>query len=74
MQGDGAQGDGATTETIMADNRSNRSPADRSIDIYDPQEVLFWCAELGVTPHILRHVVNKVGAMVYDVKEEIAAP
>ena len=56
----------------MADNRMSRSPADRSIDIYDPDELRFWCSELEITPPELRYVVNAVGPMVDDVKEELA--
>ena len=50
----------------------NRPPSDRSINVYDPDEVRFWCSELGITPPELRYVVNAVGRLVDDVKEELA--
>jgi hypothetical protein len=56
----------------MADNRMNRGPTERSIDICDPSEVRFWCRELEITPLELRYVVNAVGPMVDDVKQELA--
>ena len=52
-------------------NAMTRSPANRRIDIYDPEEVGFWCREFDVMPVDLISVVITVGARVEDVKAEL---
>jgi hypothetical protein len=49
-----------------------RVPAYRRIDIDDPDEVRFWCNELGVPPLDLLRLVSAVGPVVDDVKTELA--
>ncbi len=39
----------------MADDKSNRGPADRArVNIHEPYEVEYWSKEFGVTPAKLR--------------------
>jgi hypothetical protein len=52
-------------------NALNRSPAKRRIDIYDPDEVSFWCREFDVMPVDLISVVVTVGPRVDDVRREL---
>jgi hypothetical protein len=56
----------------MTDNTMNRSPVGSRINIYDPDEVRFWCGEFSVTPRELRHAVDTVGELVDDVKKALA--
>jgi hypothetical protein len=55
-------------------NVLNRSPAKRRIDIYDPDEVSFWCGEFDVTPVDLISMVMTVGPRVDAVKAELRVP
>ncbi len=44
----------------MADDRSNRGPADRArINIHEAYEVEYWSRELGISPERLRELVGK---------------
>jgi hypothetical protein len=52
-------------------NAMNRSPANRRIDIYDPDEVSFWCREFDIMPVELISAVITVGPRVDDVKAEL---
>ena len=53
-------------------SKTSRSPANRCIDIDDPEEVHFWCQELDVMPLDLVSAVVAVGPRVRDVKEQLA--
>jgi hypothetical protein len=56
----------------MADDKSNRGPADRSrINIHEAYEVEYWSKELGVTPERLRELVEKQGVMAADVRRAL---
>ena len=53
----------------MADNLTNRGPADRArINVHEAWELDYWCKELGVTPEKLKEVVKAVGVMAVDVR------
>lgn len=53
----------------MADDKSNRGPADRSrINVHEQYEVEYWSKELGVTPERLRELVAKHGVMASDIR------
>ena len=53
----------------MADDKSNRGPADRArINIHEPYELEYWSKELGVKPGRLRELVGKHGVMAADIR------
>jgi hypothetical protein len=53
----------------MTDDLKNRGPADRArINVNEPMEVRYWCADLGCTELELRTAVKAVGVMVNDVR------
>jgi hypothetical protein len=53
----------------MADNLSNRGPADRNrVNVNEAWELTYWCSVLGCTPDRLRAAVRAVGVMVADVR------
>jgi hypothetical protein len=60
----------ANDDTGLPGGRTNRGP--RRIDITDPDELRFWCRELGVAPAELLFVLAAVGPLVDDVKQELA--
>jgi hypothetical protein len=56
----------------MADDKSNRGPADRArINIHEAYEVEYWTKELGVSPERLRELVAKQGVMAADVRKAL---
>jgi hypothetical protein len=58
---------------MMAVDRMNVGPADRTrVNIHEDFQVRFWCRELGITQQELRYVVNAVGPVIDDVKQELA--
>jgi hypothetical protein len=59
-------------ENAMASfHKMTHGPADRSrINVNEPLEVRYWCRELHVEPRDLRRVIQRVGPLVADVKEE----
>ena len=57
----------------MADNLSNRGPADRSrVNVNETWELTYWCGVLGCTPDRLRAAVRAVGVMVVDVRRYLS--
>jgi len=56
----------------MADDKSNRGPADRArVNIHEPYEVEYWSKEFGVTPAKLRELVGKHGVMTADIRRAL---
>lgn len=56
----------------MADDKSNRGPADRArINIHELYELEYWSKELGVTPQRLRELVAKHGVIAADIRREL---
>jgi len=56
----------------MADDKSNRGPADRArINVHEQYEVQYWSKELGVTPERLRELIAKHGVMAADVRRAL---
>lgn len=56
----------------MADDKSNRGPADRArINIHEAYEVEYWTKELGVSPERLRELVGKHGVMAVDIRKAL---
>jgi hypothetical protein len=54
----------------MADNLTNRGPADRSrINVNETWEVAYWTRELGCTESQLRAAVRAVGVSVAAVRK-----
>ncbi len=57
----------------MADNLTNRGPADRArINVHESWELDYWCKEFGVTPEQLKAAVKAVGVMVVDVRRHLS--
>jgi hypothetical protein len=53
----------------MADDRSNRGPADRDrVNVHEDYELRSWSDKFGVTPGQLKAAVDKVGVMAKDVE------
>ena len=56
----------------MADDRSNRGPADRArVNVNEDYEVRYWCGKFGCTEAQLRAAVRAVGVMADDVEREL---
>ncbi|MDW5266965.1 MULTISPECIES: DUF3606 domain-containing protein [Acidobacteriaceae] len=56
----------------MADDNSNRGPADRArINIHEAYEDEYWSKELWVTPERLRELVGKHGVMAADIRKTL---
>ena len=56
----------------MADDTSNRGPADRTrVNVNEDWEVRWWCKKWGVTREQLEAAVAKVGVMVKDVERSL---
>lgn len=56
----------------MADDRTNRGPADRSrINVNEEYELRYWTKELGVSADRLRELVAKHGVMAADVRRAL---
>lgn len=53
----------------MADDKSNRGPADRDrVNVNEPYEVRHWTEKFGCTEQQLRAAVKAVGVMAKDVE------
>jgi Protein of unknown function (DUF3606) len=56
----------------MADDLSNRGPADRArINVHEPHEVKYWTKALGVSEEKLKDAVAKVGVMADAVRKHL---
>jgi hypothetical protein len=56
----------------MADDKSNRGPADRArVNIHERYELEYWSKEFGVTPAKLRELVGKHGVMAADIRKAL---
>jgi hypothetical protein len=56
----------------MADDKSNRGPADRArINVNEDYEVAYWSKELDVSADRLRELVAKHGVMASDVRKAL---
>jgi hypothetical protein len=54
----------------MADDKSNRGPADRAhINVNEDYEVAYWSKELGVSADRLKELVAKHGVMAAEVRK-----
>jgi hypothetical protein len=59
-------------EEGMADDKSKRGPQDRSrINLSEDYEVRYWSDKFGVTPHLLKEAVKKVGNSADAVEKEL---
>lgn len=53
----------------MADDLSNRGPADRSrVNVNEPHEIEWWTKKFGVSEQQLRDAVKKAGVSAKDVQ------
>lgn len=56
----------------MADDLTNRGPADRArINVNEPYEVQYWTTKFGCTPDELRSAVAAVGVMADAVERHL---
>ena len=56
----------------MADDKSNRGPADRArINVNEDYELAYWSKELGVSSDRLKELVAKHGVMAADVRKAL---
>lgn len=56
----------------MADDKSNRGPADRArINVNEDYEVAYWTKELGVSSDQLKELVAKHGVIASDVRKAL---
>lgn len=54
----------------MADDLSNRGPADRGrVDVNEPYEIAWWTQRFGVSEQQLREAVKKAGVSAKDVQK-----
>ena len=54
----------------MADDLTNRGPADRArINVHEPWELRWWCKELGVTPERLKELVQQYGVSAARIRQ-----
>lgn len=59
----------------MADDRTNRGPADAArINVNEEHEVRYWTKALGVTEQKLRAAVEAAGVMAKDVRAHLGLP
>jgi Protein of unknown function (DUF3606) len=59
-------------EKTMADDKTNRGPADRSrINVNEDYELRYWSEKFGCTHEKLKAVVKRVGVMAKDVEAEV---
>lgn len=59
-------------EAVVADNKTQKGPADRSrVNINEAYEVEYWSQKFGVTPQELRDAEKKVGPMAADVQKAL---
>lgn len=57
----------------MADDLSKRGPQDRSrVNVNEPWELTYWCAEFKCNEIQLRAAVKAVGVMVTDVRRHLS--
>lgn len=63
---------GSQGRKTMADDLTNRGPADRSrVNVNEEWERRYWCKEFNCTEQQLRDAVKKVGVMVADVRRHL---
>lgn len=56
----------------MADDLTNRGPADRArVNINEDHELHYWSAKFGVTENALKAAVDRVGPMAADVAKAL---
>jgi hypothetical protein len=56
----------------MADDRTNRGPADRArVNIHEEYELRYWAEKFGVSAEELKRAVGKVGAAAVDVESAL---
>lgn len=56
----------------MADDRSNRGPADRNrVNVNEEWELKYWTKELGVSADELRAAIKAVGTSVEDIRARL---
>jgi hypothetical protein len=61
------------TGKIMADNNTDRSPADRArINTEEEYELQYWARELGVSRQLLARAVEQVGPGVAAVRHQLS--
>ncbi|MGI9102546.1 MAG: DUF3606 domain-containing protein [Terriglobales bacterium] len=54
----------------MADDLTNRGPADRArINVNEPWELSWWSKELGVTPEQLKQLVRQHGVSAATIRQ-----
>jgi hypothetical protein len=57
----------------MADDKSERGPADRTrVNVNEDYEVQYWSKKFGVSAEQLREAVKKAGVMAADVEKQLA--
>lgn len=62
-----------TQGDAMADDLSKRGPQDRSrVNVNEPWELTYWCAEFKCNETQLRAAVKAVGVMVTDVRRHLS--
>jgi hypothetical protein len=62
-----------TQGDAMADDLSKRGPQDRSrVNVNEPWELTYWCAEFKCNEIQLRAAVKAVGVMVTDVRRHLS--
>jgi hypothetical protein len=58
----------------MAENRNDSGPRDRTnINMNEGFEVRYWSKELGVSLEQLKSIVQKVGTLTSDIRQELAS-
>jgi hypothetical protein len=56
----------------MADDKTNRGPADRErINVHEDYELRYWSDKFGCTYEKLKATVKKAGVMAKDVEAEL---
>lgn len=56
----------------MADDLTNRGPADRArVNINEDHELRYWSEKFGVTENTLKAAVDRVGPMAADVAKAL---
>ena len=62
-----------TQGDAMADDLSKRGPQDRSrVNVNEPWELTYWCAEFKCNETQLRAAVKAVGVMVTDIRRHLS--
>lgn len=56
----------------MADDLTNRGPADRArVNVNEAHELRYWCEKFGVSESALKAAVDRVGPMAADVAKAL---